>query len=642
MSSSLAPDSSESEVKDSELPEAKPPKTSDSAAEKPKQKEDKPKRGRKKGPKYIWVNVNQAYYPLVREALESFGFKITESDTKANLFWINANGSTETASELLPYQFYNHFPGTVSISRKVDCAKNLETVSHLMPEAYSFNPQTYILPLQYNDLKNYMLSIKSSLKRTFIIKPDKGSLGKGIFLIQDPNQVQDYVEPAIAQRYIDPFLIDGLKFDLRIYVLITSIEPLRLYIHNEGLARFCTEPYHDPKPDNLDLVYSHLTNYSLNKKNEHFHANEIVEEEEKGHKRSLESIFEAVKKSGHDPDKLKHEIDEVVRLTIASVQHYIASQYRIGVAYNDGKSRCFEILGFDILLDKDCKPWLLEVNNKPSMGADSSFDREVKTSVIHGAMHIINLQPNFKKSVGQRIMDLSKSRNNNGRANTFFDPEGESQRAKETQWRQLYPVLEGDTSVIDQALVAAAQANGYKRKDRIVPSSSQNSVQISQKELKDPPPPSIPQAQTILHSPIKKRIIHKIIKPVQRQDPKPITSNSTTRVIQRPIRQALPQFKADESPMITQMKGFPPNIIIDEEEKDRIKALKQQAAIAGSQTTYQRVKNIINSVGAGPKRVDPQLPMQPVIGQSFSIRPPDRPFAKSFVFRSYNLPDLVV
>ena len=61
----------------------------------------------------------------------------------------------------------------------------------------------------------------------------------------------------------NPLLIDGYKWDLRIYVAITSINPLRIYIYEEGLVRFASEKY-----DTSDLknVFSHLTNYSINKK----------------------------------------------------------------------------------------------------------------------------------------------------------------------------------------------------------------------------------------------------------------------------------------------------------------------------------------------------------------------------------------
>ena len=58
-------------------------------------------------------------------------------------------------------------------------------------------------------------------------------------------------------------LIDGYKWDLRIYVAVTSINPLRIYVYEEGMARFASEKY-DTK--DLKNVYSHLTNYSINKK----------------------------------------------------------------------------------------------------------------------------------------------------------------------------------------------------------------------------------------------------------------------------------------------------------------------------------------------------------------------------------------
>ena len=73
------------------------------------------------------------------------------------------------------------------------------------------------------------------------------------------------------QRYVKkPFLIDGLKFDLRIYVLIAGTDPLRIYIYEEGLTRLATQKYEEPNEGNLQKSYIHLTNYSLNKNNPNY------------------------------------------------------------------------------------------------------------------------------------------------------------------------------------------------------------------------------------------------------------------------------------------------------------------------------------------------------------------------------------
>jgi tubulin polyglutamylase TTLL5 len=53
-------------------------------------------------------------------------------------------------------------------------------------------------------------------------------------------------ESLVISRYIDnPLLINGLKFDIRLYVLVTSFDPLKIYIYNEGLVRFASEPYNN-------------------------------------------------------------------------------------------------------------------------------------------------------------------------------------------------------------------------------------------------------------------------------------------------------------------------------------------------------------------------------------------------------------
>lgn len=88
----------------------------------------------------------------------------------------------------------------------------------------------------------------ATVNPTFIVKPDGGSQGDGIYLIRDPSDLKlvagSQAKQAVVQEYIQkPLLIDKLKFDIRLYVLIKSMEPLEIYIAKEGLTRFCTEPY---------------------------------------------------------------------------------------------------------------------------------------------------------------------------------------------------------------------------------------------------------------------------------------------------------------------------------------------------------------------------------------------------------------
>jgi D-alanine-D-alanine ligase-like ATP-grasp enzyme len=56
-------------------------------------------------------------------------------------------------------------------------------------------------------------------------------------------------------------------------------------------------------------------------------------------------------------------------------------------------SLCFQILGFDIFVDRKARPWLIEVNQSPSFQTDSPLDRKVKLGVISDAINILSLSP---------------------------------------------------------------------------------------------------------------------------------------------------------------------------------------------------------------------------------------------------------
>ena len=67
--------------------------------------------------------------------------------------------------------------------------------------------------------------------------------------------------------------------------------PLRVYIHHEGIARFCTEPYKKPTRNNMENLFMHLTNYAINKEADGFIQNQNEKQDDVGHKRSLTSIL---------------------------------------------------------------------------------------------------------------------------------------------------------------------------------------------------------------------------------------------------------------------------------------------------------------------------------------------------------------
>ena len=75
--------------------------------------------------------------------------------------------------------------------------------------------------------------------------------------------------PIISKYIGNPHTINGYKYDLRMYVLVTSFNPLKVYIHKEGLVRFATKKYSND-PATRNELYMHLTNYSINKGNENF------------------------------------------------------------------------------------------------------------------------------------------------------------------------------------------------------------------------------------------------------------------------------------------------------------------------------------------------------------------------------------
>ena len=125
----------------------------------------------------------------------------------------------------------------------------------------------------------------------YIVKPPNSCQGKGIFLMQNFEQIMMSGNMIVQEYLPNPYIIEGLKFDLRLYVLVTCCDPLRIYLYEDGLVRFATEPYKTPSEENLENMCMHLTNYAINKENPNFLFNGDKDEDGVGNKRSVKWFY---------------------------------------------------------------------------------------------------------------------------------------------------------------------------------------------------------------------------------------------------------------------------------------------------------------------------------------------------------------
>uniref|UniRef100_A0A2I2ZY56 Tubulin tyrosine ligase like 4 n=1 Tax=Gorilla gorilla gorilla TaxID=9595 RepID=A0A2I2ZY56_GORGO len=207
--------------------------------------------------------------------------------------------------------------------------------------------------------------------------------GIGIQVIHKWSQLPKR-RPLLVQRYLHkPYLISGSKFDLRIYVYVTSYDPLRIYLFSDGLVRFASCKY-SPSMKSLGNKFMHLTNYSVNKKNAEYQAN-ADEMACQGHKWALKALWNYLSQKGVSSDAIWEKIKDVVVKTIISSEPYVTSLLKM---YVRRPYSCHELFGFDIMLDENLKPWVLEVNISPSLHSSSPLDISIKGQMIRDLLNL--------------------------------------------------------------------------------------------------------------------------------------------------------------------------------------------------------------------------------------------------------------
>jgi tubulin polyglutamylase TTLL4 len=225
---------------------------------------------------------------------------------------------------------------------------------------------------------------ESDVNSKWIIKPCASARGIGIRVVDRWADIPK-TKRMLIQRYVrHPYLINESKFDLRIYVHVTSFDPLRVYICRDGLVRFATQKYSNKRVDTKNR-FMHLTNYSVNKNSDDFVENDDVGVCQ-GHKWSLKALFQFWEKdSSIDTNAVWDSICDVVIKTLMASDGKINSHCK---SFLNQRSTAHELFGFDVMLDRDLKAWLIEVNISPSLHSQSSLDRDIKGRLMRDVFNL--------------------------------------------------------------------------------------------------------------------------------------------------------------------------------------------------------------------------------------------------------------
>lgn len=343
----------------------------------------------------------------IKNAFKRAGFQRTEitNSTVWTSLWAKHHHMADM-SQLNFLQKVNHFPNSWCVGRKDRLLRTLTSMKRQHGSHYDFHPIGFILPGDKPYLLRHLQAsaIESEANATqednlWIMKPVASSCGKGIKLVSPKDILMiPKKKKVIIQKYLpNPYLIDGHKFDLRIYVLVSGVDPLRVYIYEEGLVRMATCKY---TLNNTKNRFIHLTNYAVNKKSKAFvipsaTADGPAEDSSKWSLATFKTWLQA-RTNEATVEATFIKIHDLVVKTMIAAESEITPSFNASAPYY---SNCYELFGCDIFLDESLHPHLIEVNVSPSLTGSTPIDKIIKGKLISDLFHLVGFYINDSTSL---------------------------------------------------------------------------------------------------------------------------------------------------------------------------------------------------------------------------------------------------
>ena len=307
---------------------------------------------------YLHYAYNEEKLP---EILGSFGkYQVTNTILNSTIFFDD---------KLILFYYYRKF-------------------SEKFPNDFDFHPESFINPDDKEIILQKFKNYTQKENDLWIYKPPLGLQGKGIKFMKS---IDDFLNYKFISKYIsNPHLLNNKKYHLRLYLVVTGVLPLKVYMHNRGQVMRALTNY----SYNLNEVSrrtSMLTNTHANINQAGYNPNVTFDSEEGSHW-SLDLLNNYITKRGGNWTKIWEKIKDIAFKTFLINYEQIQKRY-LEEFKNLRSNNIAHRYGFDIMIDDNLRPWLLEVNSKPAMEFYNKINVYNKLQVEADHLTLIGMVP---------------------------------------------------------------------------------------------------------------------------------------------------------------------------------------------------------------------------------------------------------
>ena len=224
------------------------------------------------------------------------------------------------------------------------------------------------------------IPIKHCVNNIWLVKPSNANQGRGIEIFSDLDDMLTFINTrpqftcCVVQKYIErPLLFKGRKFDIRLWSLFTSKN--EIFFYKYGYLRTSSDDYNLTNGNN----YVHLTNNCLQQHGTNYGVHE------EGNTVGFD-VLQRLLDENYPQYHLSVEEHFIPRMKDLIIDSFQATKNQLNP---NRRKNCFELLGYDFLIDEDFRLWLIEINTNPYFGVPNNFIANLLPKMMDDLLEIV-------------------------------------------------------------------------------------------------------------------------------------------------------------------------------------------------------------------------------------------------------------